>query len=66
MLVGFSSREFRGTETAGVAIVCVRVLNPEFGGAIRPLSISLLPEEGILWNKKFFALFQTIASLPYI
>ena len=46
MFVGFSSREYTGTETTGLATVCVRVLNPPFGGAIRPFSVSLLPEEG--------------------
>ena len=46
MFVGFSSREYTGTETTGDATVCVRVLNPPFGGAIRPFSVSLLPEEG--------------------
>ena len=46
MFVGFSSRGYTGTETTGHATVCVRLLNPPFGGAIRPFSVSLLPEEG--------------------
>ena len=48
MFVGFSSRGYTGTETTGHATVCVRVLNPPFVGAIRPFSVSLLPEEGIV------------------
>ena len=45
MFVGFSSRGYTGTETTGHATVCVRLLNPPFGGAIRPFSVSLLPEQ---------------------
>ena len=43
MFVGFSFREYTGTETTGYAAVCVHVLNPPVGGAF---SVSLLPEEG--------------------
>ena len=46
MEVGFSSTTFTGTETAGYATVCVQLLNPPSGGAVRPFSVTLLPEEG--------------------
>ena len=43
MFVGFSSQTFEITERA---TVCVEVLNPPFGGAIKRFSVSILPEEG--------------------
>ena len=46
MVVGFTSTTFTGTETAGHATVCVEVLNPPSGGAVRPFSITMTPQEG--------------------
>ena len=50
MVVGFNSTTYTGTETAGHARVCVEVLNPSSGGAVRPFSITMFPEEGNSFN----------------
>ena len=47
MEVGFSSTTFTGTETDGYATVCVQLLQPAAGGAVRPFSVTLLAVEGI-------------------
>ena len=46
MSVGFNSPTFTGTETVGHARVCVEVLNPPSGGAIQPVSLTILPGKG--------------------
>ena len=46
MEIGFSSTTFTGTETDGYARVCVELTNPPFGGAVAPLHVTMLPEDG--------------------
>ena len=48
IVVGFSSVEYTAYERDGHATVCVQVLNSPSEGALRPFSVSLLPEEGNL------------------
>ena len=47
MLIGFSSSTYTATESEQQVTVCVKVLNSESGGALRPFSVHILPEEGI-------------------
>ena len=47
MFVGFSSQTYTAFEMTEHATVCVEVLNPPFGGAIKRFNVSILPEEGI-------------------
>ena len=48
MFVGFSSQTYTAFEMTERANVCVKVLNPPFGGAIKRFNVSILPEEGII------------------
>ena len=48
MFVGFSSQTYTAFEITERATVCVEVLNPPFGGAIKRFNVSILPEEGII------------------
>ena len=45
--MGFSSLVFTATERIGHATVCVKVLQPPFGGTNEQFYVSILPEEGI-------------------
>ena len=47
MFVGFSSQTYTAFEMTEHATVCVEVLNPPFGVAIKRFNVSILPEEGI-------------------
>ena len=47
VFIGFSSSTYIATESEEQVTVCVKVLNSEPGGALRPFSVSILPEEGI-------------------
>ena len=47
IFVGFSSSTYTATESEQQVTVCVQILNSESGGALRPFSVSILPEEGI-------------------
>ena len=47
IFVGFSSSTYTATESEQQVTVCVQVLSSESGGAFRPFSVSILPEEGI-------------------
>ena len=49
VFIGFSSSTYITTESEQQVTVCVQVqvLNSESGGALRPFSVSILPEEGI-------------------
>ena len=47
MVVGFTSTEYTATGTAEGVEVCVEVLNPPSGGALRPFTVALLPHTGI-------------------
>ena len=47
VFIGFSSSTYIVTESEQQVTVCVQVLNSESGGALRPFSVSILPEEGI-------------------
>ena len=47
MFVGFSFQTYTAFEMTEHATVCVKVLNPPFGGAIKIFNVSILPEEGI-------------------
>ena len=48
MFVGFSSQTYTAFEITERATVCVEVLNPPSGGAIKRFNVSILPEEGII------------------
>ena len=45
MIVGFSSSEYSGGERP--VTVCVEVVSPPSGGALRPFSLALLAEFGM-------------------
>ena len=46
MVIGFNSTSYIATETDQQVAVCVDVLNPPSGGALRPFTVTLLPEKG--------------------
>ena len=50
IFVGFSSSTYTATESEQQVTVCVQILNSESGGALRPFSVSILPEEGVMYN----------------
>ena len=43
MVVGFSSPQY---DVARLVEVCVELLNPPSGGAVRPFTVALVPLEG--------------------
>ena len=47
VFIGFSSSTYIATESEEQVTVCAQVLNSESGGALRPFSVSILPEKGI-------------------
>ena len=49
MFVGFSSQIYTAFEMTEHVTVCVEVLNPPFGGAIKGFDVCIQPEEGILY-----------------
>ena len=61
MSFGFTSPTFTGTETVGHAPVCVKVLNPPSGGAIQPVSLTILPGEG-----SYLSVFEIIGIIIFI
>ena len=48
MFVGFSSQTYTAFEMTEHVTVCVEVLNPPFGGAIKGFNVCIQPEEGTL------------------
>ena len=46
MVIGFNSTSYIAVETDQQATVCVDVLNPPSGGALRPFVVALLPHKG--------------------
>ena len=48
VFIGFSSSTYIAVESEQNVTLCVKVLNSESGGALRPFNVSILPEEGIV------------------
>ena len=66
MLVGFSSQTYMAFEMTEHVTVCVDVLAPPFGGAIKGFNVCIQPEEGILYiSMHFFCMHIALISIVH-